>query len=168
MSAGAWPQWCSSRTGPHASADRCTTQRVVLQQQWALRGSGWVLPSPAPTKSVGQRQDGVCPSCNQLLTRCVKFWMYMLKSMGEFREATMAVRLYGLLLSLCAEITAVICERRKDGDRGALHQREPRKHKTSPLMFRSGNSRCLLLGTAWWGGLGSRWPWSERQGAAEC
>jgi hypothetical protein len=37
--------------------------------------------------------------------------MYMLKSMGEFREATMAVRLYGLLLSLCAEITAVICER---------------------------------------------------------
>jgi hypothetical protein len=33
----------------------------------------------------------------------------MLKSMGLFSEATTAVRLYGLVLSLWALITAVIC-----------------------------------------------------------
>lgn len=76
----------------------------MMRLQW--RSMIFCRPFPQVAHILKQSS---CESLQWLPTWWVKFWMYMLKSMGEFREATTAVKLYALDWSLCALTTAVIC-----------------------------------------------------------
>lgn len=139
---------------------------VSTQLVCAVQLLRWRQSSSCPPPLLPEPAAGLSHVPQELPTRCVKFWMYMLKSIGEFREATTAVRLYALVLSLCALITAVICgpgAGRAGSVSGRLGDQQDLVPDTPGL-----HSRCRLLGTAWWGAQGSRWPWSGLRGPGGC
>lgn len=104
-------------------AAQCSSTRRRCRCGWRMRRVRLWLRALQPPPSSGPQQRP--PGAAAPRTECEKFWMYMLKSMGELSDATTAVRLYGLLLSLWALITAVICRQQRRAQAPARRRSRP-------------------------------------------